>query len=528
MSDTPPAEMTLAEFFESVYPKRMRHPDGIRYKLRMLERVQPTQPPIKDIDDAWLSDLRERMEAADLSPRSVKTALVQCLTLLRHAGPRNRGFPGALGILPEVPYVEMPRIVRKRPRRLSLDDLSRVYVECKTMKWPSRKGVAPPIIWRAALALAYATAMRRGDLFQLRWESIDFEQRQIEFCATKTGKDGVWPLPQYAIDHLLQLRDGDTTGYVFRRWALTTSSRLYGYLHELSDRAGIERFGFHDIRRTAASEIERVQPGMAAILLQHSPRSVTERYYLDCSPELREAVEKMRVPVGFSAGPGMYERVEIDKQKQAARVSPIDYDVTGLDRSDWEFSDIAFAFRGRWFPLSTKWHLLILRTIVENGGPVERDSLVATLNAAGYEFGPIDVTRRVGKLRRRLRVLLGISDDFDPMPPVRDHSQHAQAWTVCVPKWLRSAPIEKTAAIRRDLPDAQQRKLVNWIRSRGGAVTVNDVRKNNWTYRHGDEAELALRSLIRAGFGEWQTVPPSRKGGRPRLRFVLRDGDTST
>lgn len=75
--------------------------------------------------------------------------------------------------------------------------------------------------------------------------------------------------------------------------------------------------------------------------------------------------------------------------------------------------------------------------------------------------------------------------------------------------------------------DRQQRDLVEWIRRRGGTVTVRDLTRGPRQYRGDSEAaELALRELADAGIGSWDSCPAGDQGGRPTQVFRLATGDT--
>ncbi|MCA9171357.1 MAG: tyrosine-type recombinase/integrase, partial [Planctomycetales bacterium] len=360
MTTKSPLQMTLREFWTTYVPKsNLRAPDTVRFRWNAIERNAPDNPPIGEITDQWLEQLRDNAEANGLSAATIRAMLKLAMKTLRHAGPRGHWSAGAIGLIDVVPYCECPRDKTiSVPRRIPLEELSRVYIAAKQMTVPPRKGIAPAELWRTALVLSYATGLRRSDLMNLQWSQVDFADSSLHFVAKKTGKRSIHPLPKYALEHLKRLKANDIGTLIFRGWGRTTGSRHYNQLRHWCELAGVEPFGWHDVRRTAASEIERVRFGMASLLLQHSSKSVTEKFYLDCQPELRDAVEKMRVPIGFNAGCRMYERVEATKQKEAAKLSPHDFDVSiKPNLADWQFSALGFAFRGQWFSLPTKKHL---------------------------------------------------------------------------------------------------------------------------------------------------------------------------
>jgi hypothetical protein len=89
---------------------------------------------------------------------------------------------------------------------------------------------------------------------------------------------------------------------------------------------------------------------------------------------------------------------------------------------------------------------------------------------------------------------------------------------------------ERVYAMLAEAPeDRPHRRLVEWIRGRGGRVSVRDVQREGprpWR----EKAQTALADLVADGLGEWryETAPDT---GRQSRVFVLHgdtgDGDTS-
>ncbi len=72
--------------------------------------------------------------------------------------------------------------------------------------------------------------------------------------------------------------------------------------------------------------------------------------------------------------------------------------------------------------------------------------------------------------------------------------------------------------------DRDRRRLVEWIASHGGAVTVRELTRGLWRYRGSpDGARAALEQLQEAGLGHWVRPAPDAVGGRPTQRFELID-----
>lgn len=67
----------------------------------------------------------------------------------------------------------------------------------------------------------------------------------------------------------------------------------------------------------------------------------------------------------------------------------------------------------------------------------------------------------------------------------------------------------------------QQRELIDWIRRRGGRVSVRELQRWQWKYRgSADQARTDLDALGKLGAGRWET---SDTGGHPLEEFVLYD-----
>ena len=69
---------------------------------------------------------------------------------------------------------------------------------------------------------------------------------------------------------------------------------------------------------------------------------------------------------------------------------------------------------------------------------------------------------------------------------------------------------------------AEQRKLLEIIRNKGGRITSRQLMQATRSYRNSaDMAKLALEELAQLGWGRWDTVPVGEHGGRPSPAFVL-------
>ncbi len=112
-------------------------------------------------------------------------------------------------------------------------------------------------------------------------------------------------------------------------------------------------------------------------------------------------------------------------------------------------------------------------------------------------------------------------------PTVRDHEiDHLTLESaVRLSRWF-GHEAERIYATLKEPEDARgDRVLCDYIRGRGGRVTVREVqRSNQGLYPTAESAERRLMDLVDAGFGRWDIPPSTGKVGRPPPRvFVLVD-----
>lgn len=170
----------------------------------------------------------------------------------------------------------------------------RIYseTECKRMllaakEYMTQKNMATTPQWDLLILTALETGCRRGELLNLCWSDIDFEEEQIDICG-KDEADETWewcikdaddrtvPLGKYTIRMLIELQNTRPTGYPYvfvptarydfiqkerakGNWSYSDSrlkvvNNFYRQFEEIMTRAHIKKKGtFHDLRRTAIS-----------------------------------------------------------------------------------------------------------------------------------------------------------------------------------------------------------------------------------------------------------------------------------
>jgi len=314
----PPDEITLSTFYRSRYlPVRLgdaqprtidAYEQTIRYWVLLIG-----DPPLADITTETLCLFRDLVGRAlgrppvhPLSPNTIRKHLRVIQAVLDHAGPPVRGNRDAAGILDKTPpWIRPPRPTFRPVRVVSFDQLNHVYLAAVAMDAPRLYGLKPPAWWRALIVTAYNTGLRKGNLFNLRMDQVDWPNRRLhlppEGAKTRRGQDV--HLNQTTMAHLLAIRTDRE--YVFA-WpqAIRQFDRLF---HRLQDFAGIprpEHFGLHAIRKTTGTALWRHSPQAAQLELGHTTLKTTIDHYIQGDDILRAALDGLPQPEAFGAEAG--------------------------------------------------------------------------------------------------------------------------------------------------------------------------------------------------------------------------------
>lgn len=186
--------------------------------------------------------------------------------------------------------IKAPTKEQSRDRVLSEDELKRVIAACRNELYP----FGPFVL------LLLATAQRRGELANMRWSELNFDNATWEIPSTKSKnkRANVVPLTPFALAILETMPRFTNCDYVFtttRKSPVSGFSKMLARISELSDTSG---WTLHDLRRTASTMMaqEGIAPHVVEKILNHSSGTISgvaavyNRYgYI---PEKREALEK--------------------------------------------------------------------------------------------------------------------------------------------------------------------------------------------------------------------------------------------
>jgi integrase len=153
----------------------------------------------------------------------------------------------------------------KRVRFLLPDEVQRLLSNCADYLRP-------------IVTVAVHTGMRKGEIFGLRWEQVNFEQGIITLQETKNGERRDIPMDETVKATLKGIeRKGN---YLFCNEEGDTFVRLQRSFEGALRKSGIQDFRFHDLRHTFASNMVMAGEDLNTVreLLGHKDLTMTLRY----------------------------------------------------------------------------------------------------------------------------------------------------------------------------------------------------------------------------------------------------------
>ena len=122
----------------------------------------------------------------------------------------------------------------------------------------------------------------------------------------------------------------------------------------------------------------------------------------------------------------------------------------------------------------------------------------------------------------RFALIFTLCDDPDALEVGEDEMRRA----IVLAKWLTDETSRVYLLLGEPPVEAARRRLADWIRSRGGTVTLRDVHHNLNRFKTAEEVRDALADLEAHGLGTLHRTEPGREGGRPSDVFILTPAPT--
>jgi integrase len=169
-----------------------------------------------------------------------------------------------------VDSVQMPKVDNQRTEFLTDDELTRLMATLDT--WPCKDSAA-------FVKFAMLSGVRRGELFKLTWDAVDFERNMVSLRDPKGGKTTTLPMNLQAMEVLRSL--DVTSPFVFPGKDGKKRTDFSGPWLKIRKAAELPpNFRFCGLRHNFASHLVSNGVGLGVVrdLLTHKHVGTTERY----------------------------------------------------------------------------------------------------------------------------------------------------------------------------------------------------------------------------------------------------------
>jgi len=291
--------------------------------LRLWEEYKATNPGVKAIEkdedrfNRYLKDTLGNREPKDLAPLDVDRLRITLQKTLKPATVRNAlellrriiNFGVKKHLCPALDFtVQMPKVHNLKTEDLSPDELTRLLQAID-----EDENIQVANIMRMALF----TGMRKGEIFKLRWEEVDFERGFIRIQDPKGGPDQRIPLNDASRSVLLNHPKVEESEYVFPGNDSGKRRNAHRVVNRIKSRAGLppDFRPLHGLRHVYASMLAssgEVDMYTLQKLLTHKSPQMTQRY-----AHLRDDVLKRASNL---AGDIVARVMNVDKKTSAGSV----------------------------------------------------------------------------------------------------------------------------------------------------------------------------------------------------------------
>ena len=310
-------ELTLGEFIEEYYLPWAKEKKSFRQDLARYEHwIKPhlATLPMKDISPFHLEKLKKAMRDEGKAPQTIKHALC----VIRQAYNKASSWGMYDGPNP-VKKIKMPSVKgNKRQRFLSLEEAKTLLDELKKVSQQTHD--------EALISLH--CGLRFGEIANLKWADIDFENETIHIKDPKGGEDRhVYMTPQ--VKEMLSNRlmpEAMPTDLIFPdangKPKKAVSRAFFRAVERLGLNEGIEdprdKVVFHTLRHTFASWLAIQGTPILTLkeFMGHKSLAMTERYS-HLMPDLkREAIKGLARAFEEAEGAGKAKVIEMAQVKR--------------------------------------------------------------------------------------------------------------------------------------------------------------------------------------------------------------------
>jgi len=140
------------------------------------------------------------------------------------------------------------------------------------------------------------TGMRRGEIFNLKWEDVNMKEGYILVRESKNNDSRIIPINKVLMETLNSVTNNGSGEYIFSHNSGNDPVKTFKTaFNSAIRRSGAKKFRFHDLRHTFASKL--VMAGVDIVTVQelmgHKSINMTKRYSHPTPEHKRHAVERL-------------------------------------------------------------------------------------------------------------------------------------------------------------------------------------------------------------------------------------------
>jgi integrase len=289
------SRVTLWDLFELHFrPQNLELGEAAANQYRTtLRKLDAWRSPLyaDELDrELVLGFLRELVDKG-LARGTVNSKRAQVMALWRYAFDQ--------GYTPEAPSrIAKLKEPKQQPQAWTTEEVERLIAACRRIPGKMRNGVSRANWWECLVCVCYYTGLRIGAVLLLRWDWVADDGRlEVPFGVIKELADRREKLPLWLVRKLYAIRvDEFLLPWPYDRTVLWKQWRRR-VVGPSGVRAPKRKCGFHRLRKTFASYLDKAQPGSAAAWLHEDPKVTRERY-VDRSISIDYHPSDLLPPVG--------------------------------------------------------------------------------------------------------------------------------------------------------------------------------------------------------------------------------------
>lgn len=301
----PSDQLTLSEFFESVYIQRPRVADGSersldRYRdsIRHLDRFYGEPVRLFDLSDELIQACMANLITEGLSPSTANLHGRAWGVMWRYAWRRRY-------VETQPRWIEYYRPLKRTPTAWSMPELDAI-LDAASKTTGLIGGVRASVFWVALILFAYNTGARISAIMRTPVANLDLERGWVLISAEhqKQRADQRFALFPETIAAIRGLRSAERgLDRIFGDWPVSSHNPLqlhYRRILEAAELPATSRDKFHRIRRTTITHVAAIAGEVTAQMVAgHSAIAVT-RSYIDIrflpSPSVAEILPRPKLP----------------------------------------------------------------------------------------------------------------------------------------------------------------------------------------------------------------------------------------